>query len=34
MDFEVDFEQLRPITVEFDSSILKEVMTQEEIESQ
>jgi hypothetical protein len=31
MDFEVDFEQLRPITVEFDSSILKEVMTQEEI---
>jgi hypothetical protein len=31
MDFEVDFEQLKPITVEFDSSILKEVMTQEEI---
>jgi hypothetical protein len=31
MDFEVEFEQLRPITVEFDSSILKEVMTQEEI---
>jgi hypothetical protein len=31
MDFEVDFKQLRPITVEFDSSILKEVMTQEEI---
>ena len=31
MDLEVDFEQLKPITVEFDSSILKEVMTQEEI---
>jgi hypothetical protein len=31
MDFEVEFEQLKPITVEFDSSILKEVMTQEEI---
>ena len=31
MDLKVDFEQLKPITVEFDSSILKEVMTQEEI---
>ena len=31
MDLEVDFEQLKPITVQFDSKTVREVMTQDEI---
>ena len=31
MDLEVEFVQLKPITVQFDSKTIREVMTQDEI---